>query len=102
VTGQTLAQILKCYRIGDPAGAYPIFDATGSKLYPGRWNTPGSPMIYTSEHYSTAQPAITPPIQKKQSLTGRPQRHTFSAADLVSGAAFGADGCSELGRNSSR
>lgn len=54
MTGQTLAQILKCYRIGDPAGAYPIFDATGSKLYPGRWNTPGSPMIYTSEHYSTA------------------------------------------------
>ena len=26
----------------------------GSRLYPGRWNTPVSPMIYTSEHYSTA------------------------------------------------
>jgi RES domain-containing protein len=23
-------------------------------LAPGRWNTPGSPVIYTSEHYSTA------------------------------------------------
>ncbi len=54
MTGQVLTQILKCYRIGDPAGAYPIYDATGSKLYPGRWNTPGSPMIYTSAHYSTA------------------------------------------------
>ncbi len=54
MTGQALAQILRCYRIGDPAGAYPIYDATGSKLYPGRWNAPGSPMIYTSEHYSTA------------------------------------------------
>src|SRR5581483_12434387 len=51
---QILDRILTCYRIGDPAGAYPIFDAQGSKLYPGRWNTPASPMIYTSEHYSTA------------------------------------------------
>jgi RES domain-containing protein len=43
-----------CYRIGDPDGMYPIFDATASRLYPGRWNTPASPMIYASEHYSTA------------------------------------------------
>ncbi|NJD06928.1 MAG: hypothetical protein FIA97_10590, partial [Methylococcaceae bacterium] len=28
--------------------------ATGSKLFPGRWNTAASPMIYASEHYSTA------------------------------------------------
>ena len=51
---QVLDRILKCYRIGDPAGAFPIFDAQGSKLYPGRWNTAASPMIYSSEHYSTA------------------------------------------------
>ncbi len=51
---QTLDRVLTSYRIGDPRGAYPIFDATGSTLYPGRWNTPASPMIYTSEHYSTA------------------------------------------------
>ena len=54
MTAQSLDRVLKCYRIGDPAGAHPIFDATGSKLYPGRWNTPASPMIYASEHYSTA------------------------------------------------
>jgi RES domain-containing protein len=54
LTAQTLDRILTAYRIGDPAGAYPIFDSTGSKLWPGRWNTAGSPMIYTSEHYSTA------------------------------------------------
>jgi RES domain-containing protein len=54
VTAQRLDRVLTCYRIGDPAGAYPIFDATGSTLYPGRWNTPASPMIYASEHYSTA------------------------------------------------
>ncbi len=54
MTAQRLDRVLKAYRIGDPAGQYPIFDATGSKLFPGRWNTPASPMIYSSEHYSTA------------------------------------------------
>ncbi|MGB3834957.1 MAG: RES family NAD+ phosphorylase [Mesorhizobium sp.] len=54
MTAQILDRTLTCFRIGDPAGAYPIFDATGSTLAPGRWNTPGSPVIYTSEHYSTA------------------------------------------------
>ena len=54
MTAQRLDRVLTAYRIGDPNGAYPIFDATGSKLYPGRWNTALSPMIYASEHYSTA------------------------------------------------
>jgi RES domain-containing protein len=54
LSAQRLDRVLKAYRIGDPSGAYPIFDATGSRLYPGRWNTPASPMIYSSEHYSTA------------------------------------------------
>lgn len=54
MTAQILDRVLNCYRIGDPAGAYPIFDATGSRLFPGRWNTPSSPTIYASEHYSTA------------------------------------------------
>ena len=49
-----LYRVLTGYRIGDPNGAYPIFDATGSKLYPGRWNTPVTPVIYASAHYSTA------------------------------------------------
>jgi RES domain-containing protein len=51
---QTIDRVLTSYRIGDAHGAYPIFDATGSTRYPGRWNTPASPMIYTSAHYSTA------------------------------------------------
>jgi RES domain-containing protein len=50
----TLDRILTAYRIGDPAGAYPIFDSTGSRLWPGRWNTAASPMIYAAEHYSSA------------------------------------------------
>ncbi len=54
MTAQRLDRVLTAYRIGDPNGAYPIFDATGSKRYPGRWNTAASPIIYASEHYSTA------------------------------------------------
>ncbi len=54
MTAQTLDRVLRCYRIGDPNGAYPIFDATGSRLYPGRWNTSVCPMIYASHYYSTA------------------------------------------------
>ena len=54
MSAQTLDRVLTAYRIGDPAGLYPIFDATGSKLWPGRWNTAASPVIYASEHYSTA------------------------------------------------
>ncbi|MBO0905745.1 RES domain-containing protein [Jiella sonneratiae] len=52
--GSRTDRVLTAYRIGDPDGAYPIFDSEGSRLYPGRWNTAGSPVIYTSEHYSTA------------------------------------------------
>lgn len=54
MTAQRLDRTLTAYRIGDPAGSWPIFDATGSTIAPGRWNTPASPVVYTSEHYSTA------------------------------------------------
>jgi RES domain-containing protein len=54
VKGQKTDRVLISFRIGDPDGAYPIYDSEGARLYPGRWNTPSSPIIYTSEHYSTA------------------------------------------------
>lgn len=54
MNGPTLDRSLTAYRIGDPAGAYPVFDATGSGVSPGRWNAPDAPIIYASEHYSTA------------------------------------------------
>jgi RES domain-containing protein len=53
-SAQTTDRVLTCFRIGDPNGAFPIYDAEGARLYPGRWNTSASPIIYTSEHYSTA------------------------------------------------
>lgn len=54
MSAQILDRTQFCYRIGDPGGAYPIFDATGSTIAPGRWNKSGSPVIYASEYYSTA------------------------------------------------
>ena len=47
-------RVLTCYRIGDPEGAFAIYDAEGARRYPGRWNTLTSPIIYACEHYSTA------------------------------------------------
>jgi RES domain-containing protein len=54
VSAQLTDRVLTCFRIGDPDGAHPIYDSEGARLYPGRWNTAASPIIYTSEHYSTA------------------------------------------------
>ncbi len=51
---QKTDRVLSCYRIGDPAGAFPIYDSEGTRLYPGRWNTPTSPIIYAAEHFATA------------------------------------------------
>lgn len=54
MTVQRTDRVLVCFRIGDPNGAHPIYDGEGARLFPGRWNTATSPIIYTSEHYSTA------------------------------------------------
>ena len=39
MTAQILDRGLTAYRIGDPSGDHSVFDATGSVLSPGRWNT---------------------------------------------------------------
>jgi RES domain-containing protein len=54
VPPQILDRSIFCYRIGDPKGEFPIYDARGSALYPGRWNTADAPVIYAGQHYSTA------------------------------------------------
>jgi RES domain-containing protein len=51
---QQLDRTLVCYRIGDPRGEFPTYDARGSRLLPGRWNGADTPVIYACEHYSTA------------------------------------------------
>jgi RES domain-containing protein len=83
VTAQRLDRVLTAYRIGDPHGAHPIFDATGSGLYPGRWNTGSSPMIYASEHYSTAM------LEKLVRGSGRlPPNQHFIEITIPNGIAY--------------
>jgi RES domain-containing protein len=45
---------LSGYRIGDPAGVYPVFSAAGAQRVNGRWHEAGDRVIYASEYYSTA------------------------------------------------
>lgn len=49
-----LPSAMTAYRIGDPAGAYPIYSADGARREAGRWHRRGQPIIYAAEHYSTA------------------------------------------------
>src|SRR5829696_9682772 len=51
---QRLDRTLVCYRIGDLNGEFPIYDARGSALFPGRWNTRDTPVIYAAETYAAA------------------------------------------------
>ncbi|WP_343065428.1 RES family NAD+ phosphorylase [Gluconacetobacter sacchari] len=83
-------RVLYCFRIGDPMGEFPIFDSEGSRLYPGRWNTELSPVIYTSEHYSTAMleklvhaNSVLPPNQHYIKITIPPgvSYEVFQTAD---------------------
>lgn len=49
-----LDQPLTAYRIGDPKGEFPLWDAGGARQAAGRWHETGAAVIYASEHYSTA------------------------------------------------
>lgn len=80
---QVLDRVLTAYRIGDPEGAYPIFDAAGSLRYPGRWNTSASPMIYASEHFSTAM------LEKLVTGSGRlPPNQHYVEITIPNGASY--------------
>lgn len=35
-------------------GRYPALDGEGARLYGGRWNSPGTPMVYAATHLSLA------------------------------------------------
>ncbi|MFN3312986.1 MAG: RES family NAD+ phosphorylase [Hyphomonas sp.] len=54
MTHRKLKEGLTGYRIGDPAGEFPIWDDGGARRESGRWHEAGAGVIYASEHYSTA------------------------------------------------
>lgn len=112
MSAHTLDRGLTAFRIGDPDGAYPIFDATGSRISPGRWNTPDTPVIYASEHYSTAMlevlanaAGVLPPDQHFVEITidagvsyevfSAPHHPGWDRADKQVARAFGAAWVSE-------
>jgi RES domain-containing protein len=83
MTVQRLDRPLTCYRIGDPNGTFPIFDAEGSRLYPGRWNTADTPVIYTGENYATAM------LEKLVHGAGRlPPNQHFVTITVPRGASY--------------
>jgi RES domain-containing protein len=45
---------MTAYRIGDPAGAHPIFSPEGARRASGRWHRKGQLVIYAAQFYSTA------------------------------------------------
>ncbi len=51
---RTLKETMLAYRIGDPAGQFPVWSAEGAKYTSGRWHEAGAEIIYASENYSTA------------------------------------------------
>ena len=69
MTGQIFTSAMTCYRIGDVNGNYPIFSHIGATQDPGRWHTTAFPLIYTSEHYSTAL------LEKLIHYSGAPPPH---------------------------
>jgi RES domain-containing protein len=53
-TPRTLPETMRAYRIGNPAGQFPVWSAEGAKRTSGRWHEAGVEVIYASENYSTA------------------------------------------------
>lgn len=45
---------MRVYRIGDPAGEFPVWSPEGARRTSGRWHEAGDAVIYAAEHYSTA------------------------------------------------
>ena len=45
-------RIQRCFRIAD--SRFPLYDATGARLYGGRWNSPGRGVIYAAETFAGA------------------------------------------------
>ena len=54
MTPRTLRAPMRAYRIGDPAGRFPVWSTVGAKRTSGRWHEAGAEVIYASESYSTA------------------------------------------------
>lgn len=71
------------YRIGDPAGEYPIYSGEGARRVKGRWHSIGQNPIYCAEHYSTAM------LEKLVHFSGiLPANQCFLAINIPLGISY--------------
>ena len=62
---------MKLFRIA--SRDFPVFDGTGARLHGGRWNSPGSRIIYASLNISCARLEV----MAHRGLTKMPRNHGF-------------------------
>jgi RES domain-containing protein len=65
-----------CWRIVKSRHAATAFDGEGARLYGGRWNSPGTPMVYTSSTISLAVLEVLVHLQEASLLSS----YSLSAA----------------------
>src|SRR5215207_117575 len=58
-----------CWRIVKSRHAATAFDGEGARLYGGRWNSPGTPMVYTSSTISLAVLEVLVHLQETSLLS---------------------------------
>jgi RES domain-containing protein len=74
---------MRVFRIGDPAGKYPIYSGEGAASVEGRWHERGQEVIYASEHYSTAM------LEKLAHYNGLlPPNQHFLEIELPAGTSY--------------
>jgi RES domain-containing protein len=60
---------VRVFRLVDEAYADTAFTGEGARLFGGRWNSPGTPMIYTAESLSLAQLELLVHLEAEEALS---------------------------------
>lgn len=85
-TPRTLPETLRAYRIGDPAGRFPVWSTEGARRVSGRWHEAGNGTLPPNQHFVE----ITIP---------RGTRYEVATADTVPGwAGPGGEAARRFGR----
>jgi RES domain-containing protein len=83
MTHRRLPDSWKAYRIGDPEGAWPIWDPGGARRAAGRWHEAGAEVIYASRSYATTM------LEKLVHYSGTlPPNQHFIEIDISAGVSY--------------
>ena len=78
-----LPEHLTAYRIGDPAGRFPVYNPEGASRVQGRWHERGDRVVYAAAHYSTAM------LEKLARLRSRlPPNQHYVEIDIPAGTSY--------------